>query len=131
MAYNFLVVDDSPIIRSVVSKCLAMSGLEIGSIFEAANGRVALDMLDDNWIDVVFADLNMPEMDGREMIQEMADNKMIDNIPVVVISSERNEDVLNWLNSLGVSDFISKPFKPEKMKSVVDKLLGNEEINHG
>ncbi|MBN2714772.1 MAG: response regulator [Deltaproteobacteria bacterium] len=127
MAYNFLVVDDSPIIRSVVAKCLTMSGLEIGDIFEASNGRAALDVLDDNWVDMVFADLNMPEMDGREMIQEMVDNQMIDNIPVVVISSERNEDVLKWLSSVGVSGFINKPFKPEKMKSVVDKLLGNQE----
>ena len=127
MAYNFLVVDDSPIIRSVVTKCLSMSGLEIGNVFEAGNGRVALDVLDDNWVDVVFADLNMPEMDGREMIQEMVDNQMIENIPVVVISSERNEDVLEWLQSVGVRDFINKPFKPEKMKSVVDKLLGSGE----
>lgn len=127
MAYNFLVVDDSPIIRTVVSKCLTMSGLEIGNIFEAANGRVALDVLDDNWIDVVFADLNMPEMDGREMIQEMADNQILENVPVVVISSERNEEVVNWLHAMGVSDFINKPFKPEKMKSVIDKLLGTQE----
>ena len=127
MAYNFLVVDDSPIIRSVVSKCLSMSGLEIGDIFEASNGRIALDLLDDKWVDVVFADLNMPEMDGREMIQEMVDNRMIENIPVVVISSERNEDMLRWLKQVGVSDFISKPFKPEKMKSVVDRLLENQE----
>lgn len=127
MAYNFLVVDDSAIIRSVVSKCLTMSGLEIGDIFEASNGRVALDLLDDNWVDVVFADLNMPEMDGREMIQEMAENKMIESIPVVVISSERNEDVLDWLKSVGVYDFINKPFKPEKMKRVVERLLGSQE----
>lgn len=125
MAYNFLVVDDSPIIRTVVNKCLSMSGLDIGEIFEAPNGKVALDVLDNNWVDVVFADLNMPEMDGREMIQEMVDNQMLENIPVVVISSERNQDVLDWLKSVGVFDFINKPFKPEKMKSVVNRLLGS------
>ncbi|MBN2340930.1 MAG: response regulator [Deltaproteobacteria bacterium] len=124
MAYNFLVVDDSAIIRSVVTKCLTMSGLDIGEIFEASNGRVALDVLDGAWVDMVFADLNMPEMDGREMIQEMADNKMLDNIPVVVIKSERNEEVLAWLTSLGVREYISKPFKPEKMKNVVERVLG-------
>lgn len=125
MAYNFLVVDDSPIIRTVVTKCLSMSGLEIGEIFEASNGKVALNVLEKNWVDVVFADLNMPEMDGREMIQEMVDSNILDNVPIVVISSERNQDVLDWLKSVGVFEFINKPFKPEKMKNVVDRLFGS------
>ena len=71
MAYNILLVDDSATVRAIISKTLTMAGVETGQIFEAANGQEALELLGREWVDLVFADINMPVMGGVEMIEKM------------------------------------------------------------
>ncbi len=72
MAYNILIVDDSTTTRTIVARTLAIiPGVEIGEVFQAANGSEALELLDKNWVDIVFADINMPVMDGVAMVEEM------------------------------------------------------------
>ena len=62
MAYNIIIVDDSMIVRSVIKRTLDMCGLDIGELYEASNGLEALQHLEDQWIDIMFADINMPIM---------------------------------------------------------------------
>ncbi len=127
MSYNILIVDDSAIIRSVVKKTILMSGLEVGKLYEAGNGIEALEKLNENWVDIVFADINMPEMDGIKLVDEMSRNNMMISIPVVIVSSERNKDKIDKLKSKGIRAFLKKPFKPELFKEVVDDILGMTE----
>ena len=68
MAYNVLVVDDSETIRAVLVRTLKITGVEINEIFQAENGAKALEVIDQNWIDIVFADINMPVMNGIEFV---------------------------------------------------------------
>jgi two-component system chemotaxis response regulator CheY len=124
MGYNILIVDDSAVIRSIVRKSLSMVGLEIGSIFEASNGQEALEQMQNEWIDVVFADLNMPVMNGVEMLESMANEELIGNTPVVIVSSDRSVSRRERLEELGISGFIKKPFRPEKFRDVLSSLLG-------
>ena len=69
MAINVLVVDDSGVMRSMIIKTIRLSGLQLGEIHEAGNGREGLEALNQHWIDLVIADLNMPVMNGEEMIE--------------------------------------------------------------
>jgi len=87
MAYNVLIVDDSAIVRTVVEKTLRVSGCALGEIWQAANGREALDQLKAHWVDIVFADINMPEMNGVEMVNRMAETGLLKTVPVVIVSS--------------------------------------------
>ena len=85
MAFNVLIVDDSETVRAVIVKTLEIGGVPVNEIHHAANGQEALEKLSKNWVDLVFADLNMPIMSGIEMIEEMSKDGIIESIPVVIV----------------------------------------------
>jgi two-component system chemotaxis response regulator CheY len=124
MAFNILVVDDSRTIRSIITKTLKMTGLDIDNIYEAANGREALGCLKDNWVDLVLSDLNMPEMSGMELIDEMAKDGLLASTPVVVVSTDGSTTRIEELKDKGVREYLRKPFTPESVKEIIDKVLG-------
>jgi len=123
MGYNVLIVDNSVIIRKMVAKTLGISDLDISGYYYAENGRQALEQLDENWIDIVFADINMPVMNGIEMIEEMNKKDLLTTIPVVVISTERSRERIDRLKSMGIGAYLQKPFVPEEFARVVKELL--------
>lgn len=123
MAYNMLVVDDSRTARTFLKKALEISGIQIGAIFEAANGKEGLELLRQHWIDIVLADINMPEMSGVEMVQRMREDGLIQTIPVVIVSTERSETRIAELKAAGVREYLNKPFTPENIKEVVERVL--------
>ncbi len=88
MAINVLVVDDSKVMRSMLIKTLKLTGLPLGEIYQGANGREGLTALEDNWIDLVLADINMPVMNGEEMIEVIRENPTWKELPIVVIRSK-------------------------------------------
>lgn len=123
MSLTVLVVDDSAVTRAVIKKSLSMAGLDIGKVYEAANGLEALKVLEDAWIDLVFADLQMPEMNGVELVERMAKDSLLVSIPVVVVSADPNQQRAEELAKLGVRAFIRKPFRPEGLKQIVSDVL--------
>lgn len=126
MAYNILVVDDSATVRAVIRKTLELSGVELGEFLEAENGKQGLEMLRKSWVDLVFCDINMPVMNGEEMIRAMREDEELRGIPVVVVSTEASATRIETLHQLGVQDYIKKPFTPEMLRNVVKTLLGDE-----
>jgi len=130
MAYNILIVDDSQTMRAVLVKTIGMAGIEIGNTFEAANGKEALELLEKEWVDIVFADINMPVMNGIEMVQEMVKLGYMESTPVVVISTEGSKTRLDSLKDMGVRGFLRKPISPELFKSVVDSVLAGVAHNN-
>lgn len=123
MAYTILIVDDSTLMRQVIAKTLHVAGVAIDKLLEASNGREALAMLRQNWVDLVFSDINMPEMNGLDLIREMAADEVLKSVPVVVISTERSEARAAELKAVGVKEIIRKPFTPETLKTIVERLL--------
>jgi two-component system chemotaxis response regulator CheY len=124
MGYNVLVVDDSKVVRSVVIRTLRMARLDVGEIHEAANGKQALDVLETAWVDICFADINMPVMDGIQLIDEMHARKFMEKVPVVIISTERSETRIEELKAKGISAYLRKPFTPENIREVLGNVLG-------
>lgn len=123
MGYEVLVVDDSATIRSMVKKSIALSGLQVNQVHEARNGQEALRVLREKWIDIVFTDLHMPEVDGIELVERMNADQILVGVPVVVVSSDRSQEHLDRLRKLGVRAYIKKPFRPESVRDVVLGLL--------
>jgi len=123
MALNILVVDDSAVMRKMIIKTMGMCGLPIGEIKQAANGREGLEELDKNWIDIVILDINMPVMNGEEMIDEMQQDPEIKDIPVVVISTEGSSTRIDRLKERGAM-FIQKPFTPEMIRDTIYEVTG-------
>lgn len=129
MAMNVLIVDDSSVTRAMILKVLKIAGLPIGESFQAANGQEGLDALSANWIDIAFVDINMPVMNGEEMIERMRQNPAWEKLPVVVVSTEGSETRIERIHQLG-ANFIHKPFAPETVKEVIKELTGitNEHV---
>lgn len=127
MAFNILLVDDSLTVRAVIKKTLHLAGVEIGELHEAGNGQEALAVLDANWIDLVFADLCMPVMDGEEFVDRLQQSGVLATLPVVIVSSAGSEPRIARLREKGVRDFVHKPFTPERIREVVDQVMGVKE----
>jgi len=123
MAFNILVVDDSETMRAVIKKTVLMSGVQIGEFCEACNGKVALQILEDMWIDVVLTDINMPEMGGVDFLREVKKNDVLRNIPVIFISTESSQLRMEEVMSLGAAAYVKKPFMPEKIREVLLDVL--------
>ena len=123
MGLNILIVDDSSIIRASIKKSLTMINMEINSIFEGTNGLEALTVLSEQWIDIVFADINMPIMNGVELVNKMSQNNLLDTIPVVIVSTNRSKPQIEELKEKGVKGYITKPFRPEDFRDIIRKLL--------
>lgn len=124
MAFNILVVDDSATVRAVIKKTITIAGVDVGELFMAENGREALDIIADNWVDLVLADINMPIMGGIEMLEKMSEDGLLKTIPVIVVSTEGSATRIEQLKSKGVKGYIRKPFTPEIIKKMVDDILG-------
>jgi two-component system chemotaxis response regulator CheY len=125
MAVNVLIVDDSGVMRSMIQKTMKLSGLQIGEIHQAANGREGIEALERQWIDLVIVDINMPVMTGEEMIEHMQANPNLKTIPTIVISTEGSQTRIDRLQGKGVR-FIHKPFSPEIIRDTVKDVLGSE-----
>src|SRR3954467_1232020 len=97
MAYNILVVDDSDTMRAVIAKTLTLAGVEVGNLFQAANGLLGMEVLRREWVDLVLADINMPVMNGVGMVGEMRDDPALAAIPVIIVSTEGSETRLQAL----------------------------------
>ncbi|MBN1763675.1 MAG: response regulator [Sedimentisphaerales bacterium] len=123
MPYNILIVDDSSITRMVLKKTISMSGIPTESILEADNGREGLEILKQHKVDLILADLNMPEMNGLEMTQQIFAEESFCHIPVVVVSTEASKTRIDMLQSQGIQSFIHKPFTPEVIRKVLLSVL--------
>lgn len=128
MSLNVLVVDDSGTSRAVIVKSLGLSGVEVNELHQATNGKEAIEIMHEKWIDLVFADINMPVMNGVEMIGRMSQEEVLSEIPVIVVSTEGSSTRIDQLKEKGISAFIRKPFTPEQIRSVVHEVL---ETTHG
>lgn len=123
MEISVLIVDDSSVMRSMITKTMKMTGLPIGEIHQATNGQEGLDVLQNNWVDLVIADINMPVMNGEEMIEKIKGNVDTRDIPVIVVSTEGSKKRIDRIEEKGVV-FIHKPFTPEIIRDKVQDITG-------
>jgi two-component system chemotaxis response regulator CheY len=124
MSFNVLIVDDSGAMRAVIKKILALSGFKMTGCFEAGNGREALEQLRRNWVDVIISDINMPEMNGLEMLDALSRDALYRNIPVIVVSTEGSSQRMEEARQRGAKAFITKPFLPEEIRRVLYEVIG-------
>ncbi len=123
MPLNVLIVDDSSVMRAMIIKTIRMSGLDLGDIYQAGNGQEGLDAARGNWVDLVVADINMPVMNGEEMIDQMKADPELSDLPTIVISTEGSATRIERLERKGVK-FIHKPFTPEIIRDSIHALTG-------
>jgi two-component system, chemotaxis family, chemotaxis protein CheY len=127
MSYNILIVDDSKTMRQVIKKALSLSGFQVGNCLEASNGKEALEVLGDSWVDLILSDIHMPVMDGFGLLQALKEDENWHDLPVVIITTEANEQRLQEVMSLGAKGYIRKPFTPENIRSFLSRVMGDKD----
>lgn len=121
MSKSILTVDDSTSIRQLVRFTLEQSGYHV---IEASDGQEALGELKQNAVDLVLTDLNMPNVDGIELIRQIRADSGLKFLPIVMLTTESQEKKKQEGKAAGATAWIVKPFKPEQLVAVVKKILG-------
>jgi len=124
MSFNVLIVDDSNAMRGVIKKIISMSGFKVDTCLEAGNGLEAVTQLEGNWVDVIISDINMPEMNGLEMLSHLKKDDLFKDIPVIMITTEGSSTRMEEAFQYGAKGFIKKPFLPEDLKKILNEVLG-------
>lgn len=116
-----LLVDDSLASRRHLRRLLEELGIE--RITEAVNGKEAVDLLQETMVDLVITDYNMPEMDGRELIEYIRTQSWQNSVPVLMVTSEQNMGRLAAVERAGVSAICDKPFEAGNIRKLISESL--------
>ena len=119
---NCLIVDDSSVMRRMVRRTMELSEVPLGAVLEAGNGREALDLLQTTAVDVLFTDINMPVMNGAELLRALSKQPDVDVRARVVISTDGSEARKAEVVGLNVDWYLEKPLRPEVMRDVLSKV---------
>lgn len=128
MSLNILVVDDSKSMRSVIKKVIQICDFDVGSMFEAGDGREAIEVVESNWVDLIFSDIHMPNMDGIEFLKRLKQDDLLGAIPVVIISTEGRDQRIQEAFDIGAKAYLKKPFTPEQVKETMMSIVGEEYV---
>lgn len=123
MAHSVLIIDDSILMRTALKRTIENSDVGLDQIFEVENGQQALDFLSSNTVGLILTDLNMPVMDGIELIHRLKASNEYCDIPVIVITTESSTSQIENLKAEGIDDFLNKPFTSEEFKTVITRNL--------
>jgi two-component system chemotaxis response regulator CheY len=121
MSKKIMTVDDSASVRQMVAFTLKGAGYEV---CEAQDGQDALKKLTGAPVQMVITDLNMPNMNGLELIKALRTKAEFKFVPIVFLTTESQSDKKDAAKAAGATGWIVKPFKPEQLLGVVKKVLG-------
>jgi two-component system chemotaxis response regulator CheY len=121
MESDVLVVDDSAAIRKILQRVLRQTGMAIRTIYEAGDGQEALELLGKQRMALVLSDINMPKMDGLQLLAAIKASEAWRNIAVVMITTEGGEAKVSEAVRLGAAGYVRKPFTADQIK---EKLAG-------
>lgn len=121
MTKTILTIDDSASIRQMVSMTLSSAGLDV---IEAINGADGYDKAIANTVHAVITDLNMPVLNGIEFIRKYRAHPSSKGIPIILLTTESDEELKRQAKEAGATGWIVKPFKQDQLLSVIKKVTG-------
>jgi two-component system, chemotaxis family, chemotaxis protein CheY len=121
-----LIVDDSSVMRKIVERSLRQAGLNIVQVLEAGNGAEALSAVQNNKVDLILCDINMPVMDGLEFVKQLAGVENAKGVPVVMITTEGSEGHVVQALTAGARGYLRKPFTADQVKEHVIPVLAGK-----
>ena len=121
-----LIVDDSSVMRKIVERSLRQAGINLSQILEAGNGAEGLAAVQNNKIDLILCDINMPVMDGLEFVKQLSSLDNAKGVPVVMITTEGSEGHVVQALSVGARGYIRKPFTPDQVKEHLLPILAGK-----
>lgn len=121
MSVKILIVEDSSTTRAMITSAVeVIDGLEI---FESNSGFEALKLLPHHSFDLIITDINMPDINGLELVSFVKKNQNYKHIPLIIITTEGSKRDKEKGLSLGADEYLVKPFNPEELQRLVKKYL--------
>jgi two-component system chemotaxis response regulator CheY len=121
MAIDVLVVDDSTAIRKILQRVLRQTDLQLGEIVEAGDGVEALELLRKKHFGLILSDINMPNMDGLQLLSAVRKEEQWKKIPLLLITTEGSQEKVLEAANLGATGYVRKPFTADQIR---EKLAG-------
>jgi two-component system chemotaxis response regulator CheY len=121
MALDVLIVDDSAAIRKILQRVLVQADVALGSVYEASDGQEAIAKLKQSNVSLILADVNMPNMDGLELLGCLKANQAWKDVPVLMVTTEGSQNKVMQALQLGANGYLRKPFTADQIK---EKLVG-------
>jgi two-component system chemotaxis response regulator CheY len=119
---NILIVDDSGTMRKIIMRGIRQAGYKVDNFKEAGDGVQGLEQLEGGAVDLILSDVNMPNMNGLDFVKAVR-AKHGNKTPIVMITTEGSDDVVNEARVSGANGYLKKPFTPEKIQEVLGPLL--------
>jgi two-component system chemotaxis response regulator CheY len=113
---DILIVDDSAAIRRILQRVLRQAEIPIGNIYEAGDGAEAIAVLRTQLVGLILSDINMPNMNGLELLSELKANDAWKDLPVVMVSTEGSQAKVLEAVQLGAAGYVRKPFNADQIK---------------
>jgi two-component system chemotaxis response regulator CheY len=123
MALDVLIVDDSAAIRKILQRVLVQADVTLGKVLEAGDGLEALEQLKDQSVSLILSDINMPNMDGLQLLNALKAQQSTKDIPVIMVTTEGSSTKVMEAVSLGASGYVRKPFTAEQIKEKLSGLV--------
>ena len=123
--YTILIVDDSTVIRRMMHRILSSCGYKI---LQARNGLEAIQTVEREKIDLMLLDMHMPDMSGIDALNQIKKSEKNFNLPVFMISSTLDIEVMRDAYKSGILDYFKKPFSPEELKLKVEQVIKQKQI---
>lgn len=120
MALDVLIVDDSAAIRKILQRVLRQADVPVGDLLEAGDGLEAIEVLKTRQVGLILSDINMPNMDGLQLLSELKAHPEWKRVPIVMITTEGSHDKVLEAVNLGAAGYVKKPFTADQIK---EKLL--------
>lgn len=121
MALDVLIVDDSAAIRKILQRVLVQAEIPLGRVHEAGDGKEALEKLKSTKVGLILSDINMPNMDGIELLSKLREDDAYKTVPILMVTTEGSQARVLQALELGASGYVRKPFTAEQIK---EKLSG-------
>ncbi len=123
MSVDVMIVDDSAVIRKVLRRILGQADVNLGNVVEAGDGIEALEKLKLGPVHLILSDINMPNMDGIELLTALKAQPESKHIPVIMITTEGSAARVMEAVQLGASGYVRKPFTMEQIKEKLEGLI--------
>jgi len=121
VSLDVLIVDDSAAIRKILHRVLIQAEIPLGKVHEAGDGLDALEKLKTETVGLILSDINMPNMDGIELLGKLKENAALKSVPIVMVTTEGSQAKVMQALELGAVGYVRKPFTAEQIK---EKLTG-------
>ena len=123
MPVDVLIVDDSAAIRKILQRVLRQTDIPIGDVLEAGDGVEALKQLNDRHVHLILSDINMPNMDGLQLLAQLKHSDKWKSVPFVMVTTEGGQGKVIEAVQLGAAGYVRKPFTADQIKEKLSGLI--------